>query len=136
MNKSLLIILTIILNSLLIKGDTRQCGEESINNCQVCGKYETYDSCGTCEANHFPLMENLLCMACNDPIYGQVGCKGDCDGKDYSTTSFAFCDNCLDGYYSLNGICTQCNEGSPAAKNVLINLKEMKILKNLDVKNA
>ena len=75
MNKSLLIILTIILNSLLIKGDTRQCGEESINNCQVCGKYETYDSCGTCEVNHFPLMENLLCMACNDPIYGQLDVK-------------------------------------------------------------
>ena len=53
MNKALLIILSIILNSLLVKCDTKQCGEESIKNCQLCGKYETYDSCGTCEVTIF-----------------------------------------------------------------------------------
>ena len=117
MRKTLYIILSLAINLFLVKGAPLKCGEESIDNCKSCGKFdEIYDSCGTCQDAHFPLMENLLCIPCNNTLYGQVGCKGNCDGSDYSTTSFAFCDECIDGYYSLEGICETCEIGSPGCK--------------------
>ena len=116
MNTIRKLILLLIIHFIFVKGEIKQCGEEKIDHCKTCGKYETYDSCGTCEDNHFSLMDNLLCIACNDSLYGQVKCKGNCNSSDYSSTSFPFCKECVEGYYSLNGICTPCDTGSSGCK--------------------
>ena len=118
MNKAHLIILSLTLNLLLsVKAEAKQCGEETIDNCKDCGKFESiYDSCGTCQDNHFPLMDNLLCIACNDPLYGQAACEGNCDSSEYITSSNVLCDNCIEGYYSLNGLCYRCNIGNEGCK--------------------
>ena len=109
-------ILALAFTLIFINSEAKQCGDEQINNCKTCGKFEGFDSCETCEDNYFLVMDNLLCLPCNDPLYGQSGCKGNCDASDYKTTSYAFCDECIDGYYSLEGLCNTCDKGSPGCK--------------------
>ena len=112
MNKINLIILTLFLNLFFIKANTIECGKEKINNCKECGQREDSDRCGKCQEEYFPLLENLYCFACNDSLYGQVGCKGDCDSSYYSISGFAYCEKCKEGYYNLEGICYPCERGS------------------------
>ena len=117
MNKLNLILLIYALNLLFAKGEILTCGEEQISNCKECGKDSESNSCATCEAEHFPLLENLLCFPCDDPIYGQAGCVGECDSSKYSQTGFVTCQNCKDGYYNLEGLCYTCAVGNPGCKN-------------------
>ena len=116
MNKLNFIILICIINLLLIRGKFLTCGEEQINNCKECGKDSQSNSCTTCQVEHFPLLENLLCIPCDDPIYGQAGCEGECDSSKYSQTGFISCQKCKEGYYNLEGLCYTCNTGSPGCK--------------------
>lgn len=116
MSKVHILIFQLFLIFVLVNGQIKQCGLEPINNCQECSVNSEYDSCKLCKENHFSLMENLLCIPCNDTLYGQIGCKGNCDASDYSKTSFAFCDECIEGYYNLEGICLTCEDGSPGCK--------------------
>ena len=109
----ILILLSLIFNSFFIKANTLKCEDNQIENCKECGEGEESGSCGICEAGYFPLLENLLCIPCNDPIYGQVGCEGECDGEDYSNNGIAYCQKCKDGYFNLEGICRSCDEESP-----------------------
>ena len=113
MKKVTFILLALLLNILFVQDHIKTCGEEKINNCLECGKDDKSNECGTCEPGYFPLLDNLLCIRCDDPIYGQVGCKGSCDGSNYVTSSFAYCQECKEGYYNIEGICHECNEGSP-----------------------
>ena len=116
MRKVKLIIIIMIINIFLVKSDSIQCGNHQIDNCKECGQGEDSNTCAKCEAEHFPVLENLLCFPCNDSIYNQVGCKGECDGKDYSHSGFAYCQECKEGYYNLEGICKNCEKGSPYCK--------------------
>ena len=109
-------ILTLVITQIFINTEAKLCGDEEIKNCKTCGKFDDLDSCGTCEDSYFLVMDNLLCLPCNDTLYGQVGCKGNCDASDYKTTSHALCDECKEGYYSINGFCISCDMGSPGCK--------------------
>ena len=109
-------VLTLSITLIFIKIEAKQCGDEEINNCKTCGKFKGFDSCETCEDNYFLVMDNLLCLPCNDSLYGQVGCKGNCDASDYKTSSHVLCDECIDGYYNLEGFCRICNTSSPGCK--------------------
>ena len=68
-------------NLLFLEVNTLTCGNNQIENCKECGKGNQSDTCATCEDNHFSLLENLFCFSCDDPIYGQPGCKGACTYK-------------------------------------------------------
>ena len=116
MDKLTLIILILMFNFSILKQEVKKCGEEKIENCKVCGQGNESNSCAVCEDEHFPLLENLLCLPCNDSLYGQIGCKGECDSSDYSNSGFAYCQECKEGFYNLEGICHSCNEGSPGCK--------------------
>ena len=105
------IILTILFNLLIIKSETLKCGGEQIENCQECGS-SNLDECAQCKNNHFSLLENLLCIPCDDPIYGQIGCKGTCNPEGYSETGFALCDECKTGFYNIEGLCYRCSINS------------------------
>ena len=115
--------LILMISLIFLNSEAKLCGDEEINNCKTCGKFEGFDICETCEDNYFLVMDNLLCLRCNDSLYGQIGCEGNCDASDYKTTSFVFCDECIDGYYNLNGICTSCNKGSPGCKECTYELE-------------
>jgi hypothetical protein len=97
---------------LIIKSETLKCGGEQIENCQECGS-SNLDECAQCKNNHFSLLENLLCIPCDDPIYGQIGCKGTCNPEGYSETGFALCDECKTGFYNIEGLCYRCSINSP-----------------------
>ena len=112
MIKKALIILVILSNLLAIKSESLTCGEEQIEHCSKCGNTPNVDECYECEGGHFPLLENLLCIPCDDPIYGQIGCKGNCDSSSYSDSGFAYCEECKPGYYNVEGLCYKCSRGS------------------------
>ena len=113
MKKSILILFALILNLFLADAEYLKCGDQQIDNCKECGKDEEMDTCAKCEAQHFPLLENLLCFPCDDPTFGQIGCLGECDSTDYTTSGFAYCEKCKEGFYNLEGFCYQCEIGSP-----------------------
>ena len=51
-----------------------KCGEEEIENCKECGKGDKLSKCIKCIDKYFPFFNNLICLPCDDPIYGQFGC--------------------------------------------------------------
>ena len=109
--------LIFLISFFLIQVSPKKCGEEEISNCLEWGTNENSNSCGKCEAGHFPLLENLLCLSCDDPIYNQAGCEGECDSKDYSKSSIAYCKNCKEGYFNEEGLCYKCEQESPGCLN-------------------
>lgn len=54
------------------------CGEEEIDHCLQCDT-ENNETCSLCEDNYFLFMKNILCLPCDNPLYGQYGCGGKCD---------------------------------------------------------
>ena len=110
--KTLLLLVLSFLNSVLASETGAICGGKTIPHCTKCS---SRDTCEMCEEKYFLIPNGLSCVACNDSTYGQIGCEGNCDGSDYSKTKFAFCEKngCKEGYYNLNGICYQCETGSP-----------------------
>ena len=66
----------------------------------------------------FITLANLFCLPCNDPIYGNVGCIGNCDGSNYLKDRNIMCNenDCAEGLYNLNGICFNCTDGLPNCK--------------------
>ena len=53
----------------------------------------------------------MLCIPCDDPIYGKGGCGGTCIAlNEKIITQNGECEGCLSGYFNLNGFCYQCSE--------------------------
>ena len=113
MNQIIFVLLSLIMIISIVNNSSLKCGEEEIINCKVCNDEDDFNSCGVCEKEHFPLLENKLCFPCNDSLYGQIGCKGECNSSDYSNSGFAYCQECKEGFYNLEGICHKCSQGSP-----------------------
>ena len=91
------------------------CGEEEIQHCIKCGEGENSDSCEQCEDKYFPFLNNVLCLPCDDPLYGMFGCKGNCDATNYLKTRNLKCEEneCKVGYYYLQGFCIPCSKPFP-----------------------
>ena len=60
---------------------------------------------------NFPFLGNYFCLACNDSTFGQKGCIGNCDGTNFTTNKYAYCeeDGCAEGYVNIDGTCVNCN---------------------------
>ena len=91
-----------------------------------CGTGKSANTCMKCKDKFFPVLNNLFCLACDDPLYGQVGCGGQCDASNYLNDRNVKCsqNDCKEGYYYLNDYCIPCSEGSPACKKCKINLTD------------
>ena len=83
MKKTNILIVYFILSLLLYESNTLKCGEEQIENCEQCGTGKSANTCVKCKDKFFPVLSNLFCLACDDPLYGQVGCGGQCDASNY-----------------------------------------------------
>ena len=95
--------------------------EDNISNCN---KYaECVDKqncefgekeCEECEDKYFPFYNGLLCLPCDESIYGNIGCGGKCDGSNYVNTRNIICEEggCKEGFYNLGGICLPCYNSS------------------------
>ena len=102
MKSNTLIFLFLLLNSVLVQVNSLKCGENEIENCKECGEDEESDTCLICQDHYYPLLENFICMACNDPIYSQTGCKTEC------ISIIDTCQECKEGYEkSIDGLCIE-----------------------------
>ena len=106
---------------LISSSNTLQCGEEEIEHCLECGTGEKINSCAKCEDKYFPIMSDIICLPCNDPLHGSYGCAGKCEiaGNSYEESRNLQCEEgkCIEGYYQLEGICIPCFIGSPNCAN-------------------
>ena len=103
-----------------------QCGDQQIKDCEKCGSGDASDTCIQCKDKHFLFFNNYYCLPCDDPLYGQKNCGGNCDGSRYNETRNVLCseNDCKEGYYNLNGICKNCSEGSPGCLNCTYEVQE------------
>ena len=124
--KAAFLLLLFLSNLIFISNSEVECDGTIIEHCSKCSSGDDLDACATCDDYYFPFLSDLYCLPCNDSIYGQTGCKGKCNGTNYIDTRFAFCEKegCAEGYYNLNGICTNCSIGSPHCKNCTYEVSE------------
>ena len=106
--------------------DVLKCGDQQIKDCEKCGSGDASNTCIQCKDKHFLFFHNYYCLPCDDPLYGQTGCGGNCDGSRYNETRNVLCNenNCKEGYYNLNGICYSCSDGSYGCKKCIIELED------------
>ena len=110
MNHNILVFLIFIYSVFLVEVDALVCGNNQIENCKECGKGNKSDTCAICEDNYFPLLENIFCFSCDDPVYGQAGCKGACSYKiDNTNELYVNCKDCKEGYFNKEGVCFKCD---------------------------
>jgi len=87
------------------------CGSNEIEHCIECDN-DNKEICKKCENKYFVLFAGLKCISCNDKNYGQPACEGNCDSSRYNDIDNVLCDKCKEGYYSIEGFCTPCLDGS------------------------
>ena len=138
MEKLLLLILlylNIIIYILALK-----CDENTIEHCIECNSGENAGSCSKCENKYFLFFNNLMCIPCNDNLYGQTKCSGTCDATNLAKNRIPFCeqDGCVEGSFNLNGICMKCSDGSEGCSKCTYNIEansNKRILKCLECIN-
>ena len=108
----------LLLALLIFQSNNLQCGEENIEHCLKCGEGPDINSCETCEDKFFPFLDNVLCLPCDDPFFGQAGCGGQCNNTliynskyDYYDFEFSCNTECKEGYYNLSNNCKSCPTG-------------------------
>ena len=79
-----ILLLYYILSLIICKSNALKCGEEEIDNCLQCGTGEASNTCLKCKDKHFLFFNNMFCIPCDDPTYGQIGCGGNCDSSHYN----------------------------------------------------
>ena len=109
MRRSILMLL-LLSNLLFLSNEATTCEGETIDQCTACDTGEDSDSCSKCEPGYFPFLGNYFCLACNDSTFGQKGCIGNCDGTNFTTNKYAYCeeDGCAEGYAYHDGVCYNC----------------------------
>ena len=104
---------SIFLISLLIFSVSNlQCGEENIDHCIECGSDSEINSCKTCEEKYFPFLDNVLCLPCDDELYGHKECGGKCNNiihYDLEKSEFYCLNDCKEGYFYLDNSCFPCS---------------------------
>ena len=119
-----ILIFCFILNLIYFKSNSLKCGGEEIENCEKCGTGEKANTCIECKDKYFLFFNNLYCIPCNDPLYGNVGCVGSCDSTNYLKDSNIMCNECKEGFFKLNGFCLDCTYGSPGCKRCSLKINE------------
>ena len=56
---------------------------------------------------YFPILDNVLCLPCNNDITGQSGCNGKCN---LNNGVFSCESGCKEGYYNLSNYCQKCSD--------------------------
>ena len=124
--KTNLLLVLFLSNIILISNSEVECDGNVINHCSKCKTGDDSDTCTICDDKYFLFFNDLLCIPCNDPTYGQIACEGNCDGSNFVDARLPFCEKggCAEGYYNLNGICTECSVGSPWCKKCTYEAQE------------
>ena len=106
-----LLLLLFLSNLFILSKEALTCEGETIDQCATCDTGEDSDSCSICEPGYFPFLGNYFCLACNDSIFGQVGCIGDCDGTNFTIDHQVYCkEECVEGFINIDGFCKNCSK--------------------------
>ena len=115
MKFNLLLLISLLLVN-VSKENSVQCDGETIDKCTKCNSGDNSDSCAACEDKTFLFFHNLVCLPCNNSLYGQIGCGGKCNGTNFTKYGKIECEEggCIDGYYRTEfGYCNNCSSRSP-----------------------
>ena len=95
-----------------------KCSKSSIENCEEFEIINDEEFCTKCKDKHFPFFNNLYCFPCDNELYGQIGCGGNCDSSRYKEERIVYCNpnECKEGYDYLNGLCINCTKQQPGCK--------------------
>ena len=128
--KVIFLLILSLMNLFSISKREPTCLPDDIENCKELDKNS--DGCAVCQDKFFPFFNNLLCLPCDHPFYGQVGCGGKCDATDYEDDRFALCEigGCKTGYLNINGICFPCNEEMEGCSECTFEVQEDKTYEN------
>ena len=124
--KAVILLFLFALIELIIPTKSLKCGDYEIENCISCNSTNKNETCGKCKDKHFLFFNDLLCLPCDHPYYGQFGCGGNCDGSKYIENRMPICEEggCKEGYYNLAGICWPCEIGSDACAKCIYEVQE------------
>ena len=86
------LLLLLLSNFAFISDSESKCDDNIISHCSKCNTGEDSDTCATCDDKYFPFLSDLICLPCNDSLYGQIGCAGKCDGSDFMNDHFVSCE--------------------------------------------
>ena len=79
-----------------------------------CGTGNKVNSCAKCEDNYFLFLNDVLCIPCDHPFYGQNSCGVKCTKQNYEEQRIVLCEEygCKPGFFYMGGICYPCSIGS------------------------
>ena len=120
---------------LLIISYTLKCQENEIENCIKCETGDNSDKCSICQEKYFLALNGEVCIKCDDPHYGMVGCSGTCILMKENSNVKCQEDSCKTGFYELTpGYCAICSLTDPNCNECqyLKNINEFKCLKCRD----
>ena len=97
---------------LLLINFLQNASQATIENCLE----ENLETCTKCKDKYFQFFNNLFCLSCDDPTYGQIGCERNCILNEEGSLS---CNEggCKSGFTYIEGHCIkneeekECNEG-------------------------
>jgi len=115
MKLNFLLLISLLLVNISFQNSV-QCDGKTIDQCTKCDTGEKSDTCSVCEDGTFLFFHNLFCLPCNDSMYGQEGCGGNCDGTNFLIYRNVSCEKggCDDGYYrTYEGKCVACGKYNP-----------------------
>ena len=128
MKYNFFLLISLLLVNVSIQNSVK-CDGETIDKCTACNTGENSGSCSACEDNTFLFFHNLVCLPCNNSIYGQVGCGRKCNGTNFIKTRQISCEEggCIDGYYRTDyGTCRTCSSISPYCSKCSYEIPENK----------
>ena len=87
-----------------------KCKENEIENCLKCETNQNSDKCSLCEDKSFLALNGEVCIKCDDPYNGMIGCSGTCTFDEENLSLLCQENSCKQGYYELiPGYCAICS---------------------------
>jgi len=129
MSKFIFLNVILIINYLLTS--QKKCGRYEVAHCSVCD-YDL-EICTKCEDNYFVLYGGTECVKCDDKDFGQPQCDGKCDDSRYDEIGKVLCDNCKEGFYSIEESVLAVKVVQKNVSNALIKLLQEVIKKYIHV---
>ena len=81
-----LLLLPLLLNLFFASESTTICGGKLNEYCIKCFSGLNSNICELYKDKYFQIFNRLSFVLRNNSIYGQIGCKGKCDGSNYAQT--------------------------------------------------
>ena len=130
----------VLILTLLLAITSKECGNNDIEGCDICGTGINANKCSKCSSKYFSVFDGEKCIKCDDSILAMAGCGGNCKLLN-KTERNVQCDenSCKEGFYEIfPGTCATCSFLSSDCTKCSYSKEEgsdEKIFKCLECKN-